>query len=81
MSYNVNIIYVQGVENMSKNVKIFWICIISIMLLCWVISCSIDDSSDSDYDYYEDELTQQEKDNLEFYYEMEDAWDNYRNAY
>ncbi len=66
---------------MSKNVKIFWICIISIMLLCWVISCSIDDSSDSDYDYYEDELTQQEKDNLEFYYEMEDAWDNYRNAY
>lgn len=66
---------------MSKNVKIFWICIISVLLLCWVISCSLEDSDDSDYDYYEYELTEQERDNLEFYYEMEDAWDKYRNNY
>ena len=62
---------------MPKKMKILFICIIAVIVLCSLISCAID-SSDSDYEPYKYELTEQEKDNLEFYYEMEDAWNNYR---
>ena len=49
---------------MPKKMKILFICIIAVIVLCSLISCAID-SSDSDYEPYEYGLTEQEKDNLD----------------
>ena len=56
-------------------------CLIGIIILCSCISCSIDNSDGYSYEKYEYELTEKEKDNLEFYNEIEDAWNNYRDNY
>lgn len=76
----MNILYAFGGDNMSKNMKIFWVCIVAFLLLCWGVSCSLDNSSDSDYEPYEYdyEITEQDIDNLEFLYEMEEKWNSQR---
>lgn len=51
---------------------------IACLIMSGIGSCS--DSSGSNA-YNDKGLTQQEKDNLEFYYEMNDAWEEFRNDY
>ena len=58
--------------------KITVACVIFVLLIVMHVSCLDDDSSSDDYKSksYDDEITQQDLDNIEFYKEMEDAWNN-----
>ena len=58
--------------------KITVACVIFVLLIVMLVSCLDDDSSSDDYKSksYDDEITQQDLDNIEFYKEMEDAWNN-----
>ena len=52
---------------------------IGILLVLWIVSCSLNSDSSSDHnDSYktnnDTNITDQDLDNLEFYHEMENAW-------
>lgn len=79
----VTIAVIVGVYCAKKNLAInsFKLTILYTAILC-IIMCTIggfiDKSRDPSYSYVDNGLTQQEKDNLDFYNQMEDAWNNYR---
>ena len=54
--------------------KIVVACGIFILLVVILVSCLENDSSSDDYKSYDNGITQQDRDNMEFYKEMEDAW-------